>query len=206
LALLLASCSSNPYFVAKHEPWRADEEQACLSSGYVRETPYLVARSSLGASSYCGALRPFTMSATRDGRVAMNPPAMLRCPMIPAVEHWIETVVKPAARYYLQREAIEIKVAASYACRPMNSVRGAKLSEHGHANALDVSGFRMSDGELITVKGGWHGQQRVAAFLRAVHTGGCRTFTTVLGPDYDRNHHDHFHFDLARRRSGNVCK
>ena len=36
-ALLAWGCSSQPNFVAKHEPWRADEEQACLTSGAIRE-------------------------------------------------------------------------------------------------------------------------------------------------------------------------
>jgi hypothetical protein len=207
LSVAVASCSSKPYFVAKEEPWRASEELACLSSGYVQENPHLVARASLGApSSYCGAIRPFRMSATRDGRIALNPPAMLRCPMIPAVEHWISTVVEPAAQYYFRMQPTEIKVAASFACRPMNSIPGGKLSEHGHANALDVSAIKLADGRWITLKSGWRGNSREAGFLRAIHKGACRTFTTVLGPDHDRAHHDHFHFDLARRRSGAVCK
>lgn len=40
------------------------------------------------------------------------------------------------------------------------------------------------------------------AFLRAVHRGACGPFTTVLGPDSDAAHLDHFHLDLARRRGG----
>jgi hypothetical protein len=32
-------------------------------------------------------------------------------------------------------------------------------------------------------------------------------FTTVLGPDYDSLHHDHFHLDLARHRDdGRICE
>ena len=81
----------------------------------------------------------------------------------------------------------------------MNNVAGGNLSEHGHANALDVSGFTLTDGTRITVKRGWHGDWRERAFLREVHDGACAEFTTVLGPDYDSNHHDHFHVDLARR-------
>ena len=40
---------------------------------------------------------------------------------------------------------------------------------------------------------------RERAFLHAVHDGACAQFTTVLSPDYDANHRDHFHLDLARR-------
>jgi hypothetical protein len=139
------------------------------------------------------------MTAAHDGRVALRPPALLRCPMIPQVERWVRNTVEPAARYYFSAELVEISVAGSYSCRAINHVRGGNLSEHGYANAIDVSAFVLDDGRKITVKGGWRGNEREQAFLRDLHRGGCREFMTVLGPDYDANHHDHFHLDLARR-------
>lgn len=205
-ALAAWGCSRTPQFIAQHEPWRAEEERACLLSGYVQHSPYLQTRSSLGGPSVCGALQPFEMSAAAGGRVSLRPAAMLRCPMIPAVERWIAHIVEPAAHRHLGAPVVEVKVAASYGCRPMNNQWGAKLSEHGHANALDVSAFVLADGRKIDVKSGWWGDARERAFLRTVHRGACREFTTVLGPDYDRLHRDHFHLDLARRRNGNVCK
>ena len=198
-ALLLWGCSTQPNFVAKFEPWRADEEQACLTSGAIRETSFLQSRSALGGPSVCGASRPFEMFAAAEGRVSMKPSAMLRCPMVPAVERWIQTVVEPAARTHLGSPLVEVKVAASYSCRPINHVSGGRLSEHGHANALDVSQFHLADGHVITVKGGWNGDPAERAFLRAVHHGACGEFTTVLGPEANAMHHDHFHLDLARR-------
>ncbi|MFV0367716.1 MAG: extensin family protein [Hyphomicrobiaceae bacterium] len=200
---------SGPYFVAKHEPWRAVEERQCLASGLVRPSRFVESRSALGGPSVCGAANPFRVSATAGGRVSLQPAATLRCPMVPAVDHWVRAVVEPAARYHFGQPVTELKVAASYGCRPMNHKRGAKLSEHGHANAIDISEFRFADGSRITLKGGWHGGSRERAFLRAVHRGACDTFTTVLGPNYDAAHRDHFHLDLARRGrngTGRVCK
>lgn len=207
--LILWGCSTAPEFVARHEPWRADEESACLASGAVRESAYLRGRSALGGPSVCGTARPFEMSAAARGRVSMKPAALLRCPMIPQIERWVETVVEPAARMYLGAPLSELKVAASYACRPINHQSGARLSEHGHANALDVSAFHLADGRVVTVKGGWRGDAGERAFLRAVHKGACDSFTTVLGPDGDIHHQDHFHVDLARHgRDGlmRICK
>ena len=129
--------------------------------------------------------------------------------MVPAVERWVQMVVEPAARAHLGSPIVELKIAASYSCRPMNNVNGGRLSEHGHANALDVSQFHLADGRVVTVKGGWNGDNRERSFLRAVHHGACQEFTTVLGPDHDANHHDHFHVDLARHgRDGmmRICK
>jgi hypothetical protein len=211
VALLLASCGSTggPDFVAKHEPWRSEEESSCLAAGVVRTSPFIRTRSALGGPSVCGTERPFEMHAASGGRVALKPAALLRCPMIPQVERWVGGTVEPAALHYFGAPLVELSVAASYACRPINHVSGGRLSEHGYANALDVSAFVLADGRKVTVKGGWNGDAREAAFLRQVHGGACREFTTVLGPNYDRAHHDHFHVDLARRGGdglGQTCK
>lgn len=84
--LTLMGCSTGgPNFVAKHEPWRETEESACLAAGVVRQSPFVQTRSALGGPSYCGAARPFEMSAADQGSVSLKPPALLRCPMIPQV-------------------------------------------------------------------------------------------------------------------------
>lgn len=208
--LAIMGCSTGgPDFVAKHEPWREDEENACMAAGAVRPSPFIRTRAALGGPSVCGAARPFEMSAAAGGRVSMRPAALLRCPMIPQVDRWVVETIEPAALRHFGVPLVELKVAASYGCRPINHVNGARLSEHGYANALDVSAFILADGRTITVKGGWAGDEREAAFLRAVHSGACREFSTVLGPNYDRAHRDHFHVDLARRGRdglGVTCK
>jgi hypothetical protein len=207
---LLVGCGKGPDFVAREEPWRADDERACIASNIVASSnPFAQPRSALGGPSVCGAIKPFDVSATSAGRVSLKPAATLRCPMVPAVDHWVKTVVEPAAIQHLGAPLAELKVAASYACRPMNHQSGARLSEHGFANALDVSAFLVADGRTVTVKRGWNGDAREQAFLRAVHAGACVTFTTVLGPKADAFHHDHFHLDLARHgRNGDtrICK
>lgn len=207
--LALWACSQTPQFVTRDEPWRADEERACLASGVVRESTFVASRASLGGPSVCGALRPFTVAAAAQGSVQLRPSALLRCPMVPAVDRWVERVVIPAARYHLGIAVIELKVAASYSCRPMNNVDGAHLSEHGHANAIDISVFVLADGRAVAVKSGWWGALAERNFLRDVHRGACGVFTTVLGPAYDINHRDHFHLDLARHGrdgEGRICK
>lgn len=179
------------------ETWRRTEESRCLAMGLAQPSSFLAQRSSLGGPGACGVSAPFEMSGALGGRVEMRPPALLRCEMIPAVEKWLAEVVQPGARRHFGQNVIEIKVAASYSCRPRNNIWGAKLSEHGHANALDVAAFKLADGRWISVKTGWAGDPRESAFLHQVHGGACTIFTTVLGPRADRYHHDHFHLDLA---------
>lgn len=197
---------SRPYAVVA----LAQKERSCLRSGAVRPNRFISYRSSLGGSfAGCGAIQPFVMSAALDGAVTLHPPAVLRCPMIPTTEQWIEQVVRPAARRRLGADLVRIEVAGSYSCRTRNSIPGARMSEHGRANALDVRGFVLSDGRVVTVKKNWRGPRGAALFLRDVHDGACRLFTTVLGPKADRYHHDHFHLDLAQHsRTGRyrVCQ
>jgi hypothetical protein len=206
---MLGGCSGGSSFIAKDEPWRQDEEQACLTSGQIKENQFLHTRAALGGPSPCGARNPFEMAAADGGRVGLKPAATLRCNMVPAVDRWVRDVVGPAARQHLNTTIADLKVAGSYSCRPINHQSGGKLSEHGHANALDISAFVMETGAVVTIKGGWHGTPQEQAFLRAVHRGACTVFTTVLGPDADGFHQDNMHMDLARHGrdgQGRICK
>ncbi len=42
-------------------------------------------------------------------------------------------------------------------------------------------------------------------FLRAIHDGACREFATVLGPEANDPHRNHFHLDLIPRRGRGYC-
>jgi hypothetical protein len=209
--VLLSGCggTAGPTFVVKSDPWRSPEERACLASGVVHQTAFVRTRSALGGPSVCGAEIAFEMSAADNGRVPLEPPASLRCPMIPQIDNWVRNVVEPAARYYFRQELTGLKVLASYSCRPMNSVDGAQISEHAYANAIDIGGFKLSNGDTISVLHDWNGSDREQAFLRRVHDGSCEYFTTVLGPNYNSLHRNHFHLDLAHHgREGlkRICK
>ena len=44
-------------------------------------------------------------------------------------------------------------------------------------------------------------------FLRAAHQSACRLFNTVLGPEANNAHHNHFHVDLAERiKNTKICE
>jgi hypothetical protein len=45
-----------------------------------------------------------------------------------------------------------------------------------------------------------------ALFLRGAHRTACKLFGTVLGPEANNTHRNHFHVDLAQRRLGPYCK
>jgi hypothetical protein len=208
--MLLSGCgTSGPSFQVRDDPWRSPEERACLASGVVRQSPFVKVRSALGGPSVCGAENPFEMTAADGGRVVLQPSAQLRCPMIPQIDRWVREVVEPAARYHLRQELVGLKVLASYSCRPMNSVDGGMISEHAYANAVDIGGFMLADGSSVSVLRGWNGTPAQQAFLRVVHDRSCEYFTTVLSPNYNSLHRDHFHLDLAHHGQDglkHICK
>jgi hypothetical protein len=209
LGLLWGCGTTGTDFVVKDDPWRSPEERACLASGVVRESVFVHTRSALGGPSVCGAENPFEMAAADDGRVTLRPPASLRCPMIPEINRWVREVVEPAVRFHFGRQLTELTVLASYSCRPIDGIAGNQISEHAYANAIDIGGFKLSDGQIVSVRHGWNGSDREQAFLHSVHDGACQYFTTVLGPSYDGYHQDHFHLDLAHHgRDGlmHICK
>ncbi|MDU9002343.1 extensin-like domain-containing protein [Sedimentitalea todarodis] len=135
--------------------------------------------------------------------VRLNPPALMNCRTATALRQWTELGLKPAFRQ--RGPVVEVKVAAHYACRTRNNKRGARISEHGKGNAIDLSAFTMMDGEVITVLKGW-GQGTTRKPLRKAYKRACGVFGTTLGPGSDGYHRDHFHFDTASYRSGPYCR
>lgn len=121
------------------------------------------------------------------------------CPMVAGLAMWQWQVVEPAAQRIFNASVKQIDHFGSYSCRRIYGREGGQWSEHATANALDVSGFTLTDGTRISVAG--HGQEdgKKARFLRDVRDGACDLFSTVLSPDYNAQHHDHLHLDQAQR-------
>jgi hypothetical protein len=134
--------------------------------------------------------------------VSFSKPALVNCGVAATTAQWLEQVVQPAAEEAFGERVVRIDVPAAYSCRPRNNQRGAKLSEHGMGNAIDVSAFTLESGREVTVEQGWFAGRDDTAFLQNVRRGSCGLFKTVLGPGSDAHHDDHLHFDLQRHRSG----
>ena len=149
----------------------------------------------------CGATD--TVRVREVAGVRLSQGAVMTCDTARALKTWVERGIKPAFRQ--RGPVVELKVAAHYACRTRNNRPGAKVSEHGRAQAIDISAFTMMDGEVITVLKGW-GHGTTLKPLRQVWKSACGPFGTVLGPQSDSYHRDHFHVDIARYRSGPYCR
>ncbi len=106
----------------------------------------------MGGSGGCGSAA--AIEVTRIGSVALTPSATISCPLAAELDDWLKTSVQPAAKARLGTSVTEIHVAASYVCRRRNNSFTGKLSEHGKANALDMSGFSFAAQKEVTVAGG----------------------------------------------------
>ena len=118
----------------------------------------------------------------------------LRCPMIAKLYQWERFTVAPAAERYLGQRVVRLRHYGTYACRNVNNAATGRRSQHARANAVDVAGFVLEDGSEVTLLRHWEEGGPEALFLRAVRDGACDRFNTVLGPDYNALHRDHFHF------------
>jgi len=136
--------------------------------------------------------------------IGLTQEAVMTCTTAKALKTWVDRSAKPALRN-INGGLDRLKVAAHYACRTRNNLPGAKISEHGKGKAIDISGFHMNDGSLVTVLNGWNARSTGPA-LKKMHKGACGPFGTVLGPNSDRFHRDHFHFDTAKHRGGAFCR
>ena len=106
-----------------------------------------------------------------------------------------------AARQILGSPLARIETMGSYACR--NIAGSNRRSAHARAEAIDVSAFILKDGRRISLIDDWNGGSRAEReFLRTVHRSACKRFGTVLGPEYNRAHADHFHLESAGEGPG----
>jgi hypothetical protein len=135
-------------------------------------------------------------------RVPLKPAATLRCPMATAVAEWVRGDVAAIAAAG-GTSVSELDNFDSFDCRGRNRIFGAKLSEHGRANALDVRGVQFGNGQFVSFTERTVARELREKFLASV----CARFTTVLGPGSDGYHEDHVHLDLAERRGGyRICQ
>jgi hypothetical protein len=128
------------------------------------------------------------------------------CAVAAGLELWLERAVEPAAREVMGAPLARIEHFGAYSCRRLYGRGEGRWSEHATGNALDVAAFVLADGRRVSVLGDWAGEGDKARFLRRVRDGACEVFGTVLSPDYNAAHRDHFHFDQASRGFGGVCR
>jgi hypothetical protein len=150
-----------------------------------------------GAS--CHIAHPIKVSGLPDG-IALSPPAVLNAEMAVTFAKWTKDELNPAARRRYWSRVKTIHQLSSYSCRRINGSHS--MSEHATGNAIDVGRIELTGGRDIDVEKPGLFAFRTRGFLNTVRADGCEYFTTVLGPGYNYDHRNHFHFDIKPRRGG----
>jgi hypothetical protein len=155
--------------------------------------------SDMAGTRQCGAQSPLEVTGVlANGRmVPVSGGVITDCGMASVMPEWVADVDS-----YLKArdntEIAEVVVGTSYMCRNVNNGTGGNLSFHAFADAIDVIGFRLGDGRTVTVEADWaDALSPEGRLLRYAHDAACSQFTTVLGPEANALHHDHFHLDLG---------
>lgn len=196
---------SNPYMTAAYP--RMDEPMAPTEQMPASEVECRKDLKRLGVvytdlapirEGQCGIDYPVKISAI--GRIAMKPAATLTCDMAATFAGWARNELVPSARWRYFSGVRTIRQGSSYSCRRIAGE--GTLSEHGKGNALDVMSIELSNGKEIDVRKPGLFAFRTRGFLNTVRADGCQYFTTVLGPGYNYDHRNHFHFDIKNRKNG----
>ena len=118
----------------------------------------------------------------------------VQCHVATEFTNWARFGVDRAAREILGSPLARIETFGSYSCR--NVAGTERRSAHARAEAIDVSAFVLENGRRISLKEDWDGGSAAEReFLRVVHSSACKRFGTVLGPEYNKAHEDHFHLE-----------
>ena len=161
----------------------------------------------------CGYRNAVRVEATS---ARIGEPFTLSCRSAIALAMWEYHVVQPAAHAYFDASVARLEHFGSYACRNIYGRKDASLSRHATADAFDVAGFVLQNGcggrgqrlmrdgrasRRIRVERDWGSSDPDGKFLREVRDGACRVFDSVLGPEYNAAHRDHFHLDRGGFRA-----
>jgi hypothetical protein len=125
---------------------------------------------------------------------------LIDCQLAEPLAHWLGEVVAPVFVVNFASPLKAIRTGPGYECRNRNHETTGKLSAHAIGLALDISGFELANGQILSVGAG--NDAVPEAVLRTIRTAGCGWFTTILGPGSNAEHANHLHLDIQRHGSG----
>lgn len=144
----------------------------------------------------CGWSRAIHIESSGRATLVGDSTYAMRCQLAAGAHIWM-TSVDYRARSLLGSGLAKVHHAGTYSCRRMYNRRSGRMSQHAYANAWDVTGFELNDGRVVSVQKHWRAGGELQDFLRRVRDDACSIFRVVLGPDYNAQHHDHFHVDMG---------
>jgi hypothetical protein len=186
---LLAACASHE--APPTIPISRGDEQ-CLAELNRLGVQYQVEPQSASTARSCRVENPVRVYAAT---IPFSRPTVASCAFVLEFDKFEGEVIRPLAKREFGHDLKTIVHFGAYNCRTTDK---GKESAHAIGMAMDVAGFELTDGTMISVKQAWNKRGKEHDFLHAVASQACRYFNEVLDPDSDRDHVDHIHLDLGR--------
>ncbi|MDX2258901.1 MAG: extensin family protein [Hyphomicrobiaceae bacterium] len=109
----------------------------------------------------CGTAAPVSLvSVGKSPQVSLSPPVVVNCDLVAAMHTWVTKHLQPAAKKHLGAPLVTIQTMSSYSCRNAYGRADRGLSEHGRANAIDISGFLTAKAVATHLIADWGPTQR----------------------------------------------
>ena len=189
-----------PNLITPFKLWRLQEDPALCEAALHTSTLRYTHQADSAADAKC----PLTNTLRiQGGDVALSSSFLSSCRLAVAYALFDIHQLQPAAQSVFGQKVTQVDHLGSFACRNIYNRSEGRLSQHATANALDIAGFRLADGRRISVLKDWKDDGDDGRFMRLVRDGACQQFNTVLSPDYNAAHRNHFHLDMGRWR---VCR
>ena len=147
----------------------------------------------------CAVAEPVQLILWSFGGEAVSFPdaPILNCGFALKFGQWLKTEGAPITRRSARSALSKLYTGPGFECRSRNGDGTAKISEHGHGNAVDITVFKLEDGRTFEVKDALNPMSPAYQTLTGFRSSGCKYFTTVLGPGTNAAHAEHFHFDMG---------
>lgn len=180
-----------------------EDGAACLKALAVAGAQFAPASSPQASNSACTVATPVSLVSARGahGEVAFPEHPLLACAFALQFTRWVAGSGAIAA-------ITTMATGPGFQCRGRNGDSSAKLSEHAHGDAVDITSFT-AGGHVVQVSDAAVPASADFAMLKALRSSACGYFTTVLGPGANAAHAKHFHLDLAqhgRSKDYRICE
>tara|TARA_Y100000052_G_scaffold23793_2_gene25753 strand:- start:14540 stop:15157 length:618 start_codon:yes stop_codon:yes gene_type:complete len=145
----------------------------------------------------CGFYNALTLD---QSALPYNATLSMTCPLTAALAIWERQSLVIRAAEEFDAPPRQVLSYGSFSCRRLYGRSTGRYSQHATGNAIDIQGIILADGTQITVLDHWGEESPEGRLLEAIRDDACELFGTVLGPEYNAAHADHFHFDMSQNR------
>ncbi|GAB7532260.1 extensin family protein [Pseudomonas sp. 3A(2025)] len=191
---------AEPNFLTSFKLGRLQDDPALCDQALATSTLRYSRQADSPASARCPLSNTLRI---QGGDVALSSSFLASCPLAVAYAMFEYHSLQSTAQDVLGQRIARIDHLGSFACRNIYNRSEGRLSQHASANALDIAGFRLADGQRIDLLKDWSDSGNKGRFLKAIQQAACTHFNTVLGPEYNAAHRNHFHLDMGLWR---VCR